>query len=585
MDKRERILELVKEGVLSVAEGLDLLESLSKQEQEPVQADQAADVETKQETMATEPETKPEPEAEAETETKVETEQSEQAAAAEKMLADELEAIANEINEYSVTIDGLNEKILATNSERQSAEEKLTDKINSQNEAYFSKKQALEAQIIQLNKEMNQLTSIPELTSEEEINALQTKINEQIDALYTLENSTASEEEIAALEKQIQQLNEKSAQLTQEKNEKMKEMHSLKMRQWTTKAKQFSGSIDIPEEWRAGATKTIDKASEFIDESTQSLGSILREAANKTKQAFQEIDWEEMKIDLSGKEKAAISNEWLFEETTATILDFKNTNGQIRFKQSINDNIKIEAEIKMYELKEGQSPLQTFEEQATITIDADQFTFKVPEQRVVADLTIYLPARNYDYLRVESAKGDVHFDELLVRDIYVKLAAGNVLFKKLEASMLEVKVSKGDVTLQNVSLRDLLANTVNGNIRVQGSVHSLAAKTVHGDLLLTLTGQEMTRVIASSVKGDVKISLPQDVSFEIEAKTTLGQVKSRLTASEKTLEDQERGKVYRFFRMAEGNLCQVTLETTKGNVLLKDSDEKNEEREENEKTD
>ena len=265
-------------------------------------------------------------------------------------------------------------------------------------------------------------------------------------------------------------------------------------------------------------------------------------------------------------------------------LDFRNTNGEIQFKKSMNDTIKIEAEVKLFELQEDQDPLEKFEEEAVITLDADQFTFHIPNRKVAADLVIYLPERNYDYLSVKSVKGDISFESLLAGDLYVKIKSGDLSFKQIEATMLEVKLSKGDLILEDAQLKDLLVNTVSGDIRVIGEVRSLDLKTVYGDVVLTLSGEKMIRVLASSVNGDLKLALPTGMSFEIEAKTVLGQVKSRLTASEKSLADKEASKIYRFFRIAEGKLCQVKLATSKGNILLKDNEKIERNGEEDEKT-
>ena len=570
MDKRERILELVKEGILSVEEGLDLLESLSKQEEKDTTIEPRTKTEDTVEKETIKEET-------SQAEKKEETKRSE----AEKLRADELEAIANEINQYSVRIDSLNEEILAVNTEYIKAEEELSHRLAVKNDDYVTRKKELEDRIIQLNKEMNQLSGEE---AAEQKNHLQEELNQLLESLYLLEDNSGSDKEIKTLEEKIETLSQKSEEIAQKKNDMMKEMHSLKMKQWTTKAKQFSDTIDLPKDWREGATKTIDRAGELIDESSQNISQVLTEAAKKVKESFQNLDWEGMKVDLSMKEKAAFNHEWVFEESTATILDFKNTNGQIEFKKSMNDTIKVEAAIKLFELAEGQDPLEAFKAEAIVNLDADQFTFHLPNRKVAADLVIYLPERNYDYLAIKSVKGDIHFESLLASDLYIKLSSGNLSFEQLEASMLEVQLTKGNVSLEDAKLKDLLVNTVNGDVRVIGEVKSSDIKAVHGDVVLTLAGENMLRLSASSVKGDLKLALPAGMSFEIEAKTVLGQVKSRLTASEKSLADKEASKVYRFFRIAEGKLCQVKLNTTRGNILLKDNEKTKRNGEEDEKT-
>lgn len=494
MDNRERILELVSQGVLSVEEGLDLLESLSKQETKKTE---------KKEFTSDESEAK---------ESTLEAEEKEEVFEAEEDIQeteDELELLANQINQYSVGIDILNKDLAALKLEQAEIEVELAKEEDGKRQKY--------------------------------------------------------------LENKIETLNDEIKEVNAEKNKRMKDMHSLKMKRWTSKAKQFSGNLDIPQEWREGASETIDKAGEIIDSGSQTIGSLLRETVEKTKETLENIDWREVKKDFTLKEASTFDHEWLFENTTASILDFKNANGDIEFKPSMNENIKVSAAIKIYGKTEEATLLEAFESRAIIRIDEENFTFHIPSKNIRADLVIYLPQRNYDYIRLNTFNGDVAFNELLARDIYVKVTSGDIVFNQLEASMLEIKSTNGDVNLTDVELRDLLLSATNGDVRVIGEIQSLDTSTVNGDVLLTLSGDELIQVTASSVQGDVKVSLPTALSLEIEAKTTLGKIKSRLNGTEQSQETKGKRQTYVFNRMGNTDLCRVKLQTTSGHILLKDT--------------
>lgn len=507
MDNRERILELVSQGVLSVEEGLDLLESLSKQETKQTEEKEftSDESEAKEASVETEAE-------ETETETETEDKNEEEI----KNIEEELEILANQINQYSVGIDILNNDLASLNVERSEILEALAKEDDPKNKVY--------------------------------------------------------------LENKVETLNEEIKKVTVEKNKRMKDMHSLKMKRWTNKAKQFSGSIELPKEWREGASETIDKAGEIIDSSSQTLSNLLRETVKKTKDTLENIDWQDVKRDFTLKEEVTFEHEWLFEETSASILDFKNAKGDIEFKPSINDNIKISAEVTIYGKTDEATPLEALEKRSVIKIDEDHFTFHIPSKNIQANLVVYLPQRNYDYIRLNSFSGDVTFNEVLARDIYVKATSGDIVFNELEASMLEIKATNGDVTLGDVRLRDLLLSATNGDIRVVGTIQSLDTSTVNGDILLTLSGDELIQVTARSVQGDVKVSLPEDISLEIEAKTTLGKIESRLNGTEKSQLNKEKNRSYMFYRIGNAALCRVKLQTTSGNILLKDTNQNTEEK-------
>src|SRR5699024_3807648 len=141
-----------------------------------------------------------------------------------------------------------------------------------------------------------------------------------------------------------------------------------------------------------------------------------------------------------------------------------------------------------------------------------------------------------------------------------------------EATMLEIKGTNGDITLKDATLRDLLVGTVNGDVRVVGNVQSSDLSTTNGDIRLTLSGSDLIRVAGGSVNGDVKISFPEDSGLEIEAKSTFGNVKSRLTNTNSSLNKEKKHKMHKIHRLGNGQICRVDVQTTTGNILFKDTD-------------
>lgn len=573
MGERERILELVREGILSVDEALDLLESVANKESKKSEERDfvSEDIfEKKAEPVETEVEVEPEKEAEEES---VEATEEEKDVENNK-IEEELEELANELNRYSVKIDEINEEITAKKQEVSEIEQDLADKKDVLTEEYFEKKSELENKLINLRKEIELISLIEEIDSTNELNSLNADLTKVMEDLRDLEAKSLTSEEIQEADARIASLQTEIQDLTDAKNEWLKEMHSLKMKQWTTKAKQMSESIEIPEEWRDNANKTMERASDIFAETSRSLGDVFRQTVRTTKDTINNMDWKDIDINfnLPKQAKVTFEDEWLFENTTATILDFKNANGNLIFKPSMNDSIKVVAKIKMHGNIQEATPKEAFEARSVIKIDEDQFTFHVPNKSVVADMIIYLPKRNYDYIRSNSFNGDVHFKEITTRDIFVKATNGNISIDDMQATMLEVKGTNGDITLTELYLRDLLVSTVNGGVRVVGEVQSSDVHTTNGDIRMTLSGNELIRVVGGSVNGDVKISLPEGVGLEIEAKSTFGKVQSRLSNIESSLEAAKKGKTHRLRRISDGEICRVKAQTTTGNVLFKDTD-------------
>lgn len=567
MGERERILDLVREGIITVDEGLDLLESLANKETQ--------ETEKREFTMERPVEKPAEPGMEEPVfEEDIETEEEPSVKDKERMkkYEEELENFANDITRYSVEIDAINEELINLKADLADAEDELHDRRDSMSEEYSEEKNELEAEMINLKKEIDLISLIEEIDSSKEVESLNKELTRVMEELSNLENHVPTDAEIKVLEEKVAALREEVKTQTDIKNERLKELHSLKMKQWSTKAKRASENFDIPEEWRDGANKTFNKAGDIFEETSKTIGNVFRQTMQTTKDALNKVDWKDIDINLGTGEKETFKHEWVFENTTATILDFKNANGDIQYKPSVNDNIKINAKVVIRGDIDGASPLEAFEASSVIKIDEDKFTFHVPNKKITANMIVYLPQRDYDYIRTNTFNGDTTFHDLNARDLYVKSTNGDVLLNNFEASMVEIKGTNGDITLTDAQLRDLLVSTVNGDIRTVGSVQSSDVGTTNGDIRLTLSGDDLIRVAGSSVNGDVKVSLPKEAGLELNARSTFGKIKSRLSNATTSKDDSIKGKATHFQRIGTGEICRVNLQTTTGNILLKDTE-------------
>lgn len=568
MGERERILQLVRDGILSVDEGLDLLENVADKETKETARKEFTSEKTEGQEEVKSESSESEKEETAKEDLETEAEREEKASE----FADELEGLANKINKYSVKIDEANEKITKLKEKTTVIQTEIEDRKEEIMEDYQLEKDDLTTEMINLNKEIELVQAVDQQDEEEleRLNKNLTAVMEQLDQLEKREDP-----EIDKLEEKLEKLEEKRIEVTDKKDELLKDMHSLRMKQWTTKAKQVSEKIELPEGWREGTNKTIDKAGSLINETSKTLGDALRKTFQTTKETFENIDWKDidLRFDADKNLLDEFEHEWTFEETTATILDFKNANGNIQFKTSQDDTIKVQANIKLYGKMDEATSLAAFEARSTIDLTEDKFTFHIPNKNIVANMIIYLPEREYDYIRSNSFNGNVKFDQITTRDIYVKTTNGDIVFDQLEGTMLEIKGTNGNITVKDAQLRDLLINTVNGDIRILGNVQSSDINTTNGTIRLTLNGKDLIRVMSASVNGDVKISLPKEIALEIEARTTFGKVKSRLAETKSIMQKELKGHTHRFERYSDEKICRVKASTTTGNILFKDTDE------------
>jgi len=216
---------------------------------------------------------------------------------------------------------------------------------------------------------------------------------------------------------------------------------------------------------------------------------------------------------------------------------------------------------------------KAFENRSKIESDEDKLTFHIPNKRVKAELTIHLPKQTYDYIAVNMLNGNLVVKEVDANDIYLKSTNGDFQLNKLEAVMVEVKGTNGEVLLNDANIKDLIINTIHGNIRIQGKVESSNATTTNGDIRTTLTGTQLTQTEVVSINGDVKVAIPDSIDIEVDAKTIFGEVKSRLTNVREEVRAGSSKMKKTFTRLKEGTPMRIVAKSTTGDVLLKDTDQ------------
>lgn len=192
MNERERILDLVRQGVLSTDEGLELLENLAKQENKRMEAKEF-DKEITTET---------------EWDSYDETVDYQQ----------ELEELANEMTQYSAELDRLNASITQQKQKRQAVKAEL-DQLKARAESEYT--QAIEKQqdrLADLREELTLVQAIDEVDNHDEVASLKEKIQAREEQLVDLkEDAYEATEQMIDLEEDLQDIDQELAELDEEK--------------------------------------------------------------------------------------------------------------------------------------------------------------------------------------------------------------------------------------------------------------------------------------------------------------------------------------------------------------------------------
>jgi DUF4097 and DUF4098 domain-containing protein YvlB len=522
MNERERVLDLVKKGVLSTEEALDLLEGMAKAKDENQINKAAAEVsadKTNNDFFEEVDEAHEKEEASFDGEEKLRQKEAQDKENLEKIL-DEL---ATEANQASAELDEINVEIQGVKEELKEAQEVLM--------------------------ELNTKEELDQLTDEE------------------LATRRETEATIATLEDSLDSLSEEKATL----DAKLK---NIRKDQWSQTKEKISQKLDIPDDWKEQATDTFTQVSEKMVDAGSQFGQFLKKTVRAVSESVNDnMEWKDINLKVPGVAATKFEHTFEYTETEATLIDVKLANGNVKFRLWDQPGVKVDAKIKLYGKMDAATPFDAFEARSQIDVDDDRISFQIPNKRIRADLVFYLPTRTYDYVAVKLLNGNVVFEELVAKDVYTKSTNGTIDFRKVDATMLEIEGVNGNILVQDGEILDAIIETVNGDVTVTATPQNTGISLVNGNIRVTYKEDRVQKLNASSVNGNVKVALPQSIGFEGLAKTSLGSINQRLSNFEIVREKKERMNQLLQFRRVADKVAQVDLSTTTGNVFIKDTDQ------------
>lgn len=500
MNERERILELVKKGVITSEEGLVLLENLAKKKEATTNTQ---DYSTKQ------------------------TTETDDFSDNQATSTDDDEA--QRLNEYETQLSDLKAELAQYNDQLAETQTKIA---------------AVQRQIDRDQEHITVIDAMEDLDSltEEKVQERTEAKGRVVELQQTVENLELTQDE---LREKISELNKQIGKLTRDR---------------------IKESIHF-DELRDNTASTFNDFGEKMSDFGSQLGGFVK---NTVKSVVDNIDWNDVTIKVPGIVSSSFKHDFVFEDATASILDIKNANGQVKLTSWDNDDIKVAANIKLFGRMDEAEPLDSFTRRSHIEVTADRFIFQVPNKRVQADLEIFLPERTYDHVTMNLLNGNIEITNFNGKDIYLKTTNGQTYLNQVTATMIEVEGVNGSVELLDSHLREALFSTVNGNIKVDANVQASDLSTVNGNVRATMHNADLHRLDASSVHGDVKTAVESTLDFHGSAKTRLGAVNTRNHDLE--IMDQKSTTGHRVdFKRGETEGASLHLNSTSGSIYLKDN--------------
>jgi DUF4097 and DUF4098 domain-containing protein YvlB len=141
-------------------------------------------------------------------------------------------------------------------------------------------------------------------------------------------------------------------------------------------------------------------------------------------------------------------------------------------------------------------------------------------------ITVYLPANEYDLMKINTVSGDVSIDgNLNVDTIKVSTVSGRVSTNGGAPSLL-VSTTSGSVTLQGEGYNSIDVTTVSGGVKATNvKAESASVQTVSGGVVFSaVTAKE--RILVKTTSGNVDFDYAESGSMTVE--TVSGRVSAKV---------------------------------------------------------
>lgn len=137
---------------------------------------------------------------------------------------------------------------------------------------------------------------------------------------------------------------------------------------------------------------------------------------------------------------------------------------------------------------------------------------------------IYIPQIILDEMDINVVSGDVIIEDLEAAELKIDTTSGDIKVEELKSDKIRIDSTSGDVIIKDYTGNVDVSNTSGDVSLVSGTENEdIFIKTVSGDVYIE---QDVVSEIGIGVtSGDVRIILPEDAAFYLDASTTSGEIK------------------------------------------------------------
>lgn len=515
MNKKDRIIELVKQNVISMEDALDLLEasqddSLNSSE-ESVQdnKDQQFDVNSVFENVMG---------------------QGKQIA---KEMNDYFKKDTEEINEEDIPNENISDEELLRLEEIEAEIKELKAQVETQEEAITICQQRLRE--IEIFAELDELT--------EEMSQEQEKLQAKRTDLETKQQ--ASEEKLMKLRAERKAL---------------KRASDLKSKQ------EFKEFIN------ESTGKFTEKASQFSEEAVKEGKKFGSKFASWTRDFTDNFKRKDVQLDVSFPWLKSVEETYTesFPAEAVNSFNIEILNGSVVVELHEAEDIELIANAKLFG-KEGQDHPIFFKEMSLFQVDGEDFILHAKDKKLAVDVHLKVPGKVYESLSIKTTNGDINLKDLESQEWDLELLNGDLTLEGLEGQDAHIESVNGNADIKETSIETIVYSNLNGDFRISGPVGNLDLDLVNANVYITKMDTEASNLQVETLNGFIKLSVPQESNLDITASSLRAKIEDRLEQVDVVSSDNNRHKEFNRTINSDSSLIQADLETKQGAIYLKDN--------------
>lgn len=158
-------------------------------------------------------------------------------------------------------------------------------------------------------------------------------------------------------------------------------------------------------------------------------------------------------------------------------------------------------------------------------------------------LKVYIPSEYKESIAINAVNADIYsffsLEQGTEAKVQIATVSGDVQLEGITAKAVEISCVSGDIEAEKI-YAEMTLNTVSGDIKIEDALGEGSLETVSGSIEISCK-EIIGDISLLSVSGDVRLEVPKDAAFELDADTTSGDISSYFESQISLNERENKG--------------------------------------------